>query len=356
MARTINNCVLPGMPGVYTRASSEASWRRTIIDPWGQVFTPFASLRTDLATVNVASEIGVSNFIKPGETDVARVMPAVGLEYRYPFINAQSWGSQTIEPIAQVIVRPNETAIGKLPNEDAQSLIFDDSNLFSVNKYSGWDRVEGGSRANVGIQYTAQANRGGFFNVLVGQSYQLFGQNSFALGGTTNTGLDSGLDTARSDYVARLAFQPMSALTFTSRFRFGESNLSLQRAELEATTSFDRWSAQVMYGNYAAQPELGYPDRREGVLGSGRFKLTPNWLLLGAARYDLRADKLSQTQIGVGYIDDCLILALNYITDYAYNSTTQLNHTLLFQISLRTIGGNTVSQGLGTSNIPGLTH
>src|SRR5262249_251210 len=52
-ARTMNNCVLPGVPGDYTRASNEASWRRTIIDPWGQVFTPFASLRTDLATVNV---------------------------------------------------------------------------------------------------------------------------------------------------------------------------------------------------------------------------------------------------------------------------------------------------------------
>ena len=110
-------------------------------------------------------------------------MPAVGLEYRYPFISVQSWGTQTIEPIAQLIVRPNETQIGKLPNEDAQSLIFDDSNLFSVNKFSGWDRIEGGTRLNAGMQYTAQFNRGGFVNVLFGQSYQLFGQNSFAVAG-----------------------------------------------------------------------------------------------------------------------------------------------------------------------------
>jgi hypothetical protein len=40
-----------------------------------------------------------------------------------------------------------------------------------------------------------------------GQSYQLFGQNSFALGGTSNTGLNSGLDTAASDYVARASYQ-----------------------------------------------------------------------------------------------------------------------------------------------------
>ena len=37
-------------------------------------------------------------------------MPTVGLEYRYPFISVQSWGTQTIEPIAQVIVRPERTA------------------------------------------------------------------------------------------------------------------------------------------------------------------------------------------------------------------------------------------------------
>jgi LPS-assembly protein len=49
---------------------------------------------------------------------VTRATPTVGLEDRYPFIGVQSWGTQTIEPIAQLIIRPNETAIGKLPNED----------------------------------------------------------------------------------------------------------------------------------------------------------------------------------------------------------------------------------------------
>ena len=81
-------------------------------------------------SMQINNEPGVSNFIDTGDTNLVRAMPTVGLEYRYPFINVQSWGTQTIEPIAQVIVRPNEPQIGKLPNEDAQSLIFDDSNLF----------------------------------------------------------------------------------------------------------------------------------------------------------------------------------------------------------------------------------
>src|SRR5712691_4263012 len=123
-----------------------------------------------------------------------RAMPAAGVEYRYPFISVAPWGTQTIEPIAQLILRPNEMSIGKFPNEDAQSLVFDTSNLFEIDKYSGWDRVEGGSRVNAGIQYTAQVNRAGSLNVMFGQSYRLFGQNSFAVGDSANTGFDSGLD------------------------------------------------------------------------------------------------------------------------------------------------------------------
>ena len=181
--KNTNNCLLRGVPGTYTRLSSEATWKHTIIDPYGQMFTPFISMRGDVAALKIDTQPGVANYITTGESNVVRTMPTVGLEYRYPLIGIQSWGTQTFEPIAQLIFRPNETSVGNLPNEDAQSLIFDDSNLFKVDKFSGWDRVEGGSRANVGFQYTAQFNRGGNVNILFGQSYQLFGQNSFALGG-----------------------------------------------------------------------------------------------------------------------------------------------------------------------------
>jgi LPS-assembly protein len=348
------NCLLRGVPGNYTRFSSEATWKRTFIDPLGEVFTPFVALRVDAANINVANQVGVANFINVGETDALRVMPTAGVEYRYPLISVQPWGTQTVEPIAQLIMRPKETGVGVFPNEDAQSLIFDDSNLLKWDKFSGWDRVEGGGRANVAVQYTAQFNRGGNVNFMFGQSYQLFGQNSFAQGGTTNTGIESGLDTTRSDYVARASYQPNSTFTFTSRFRFAESDFALQRTELETAANFGRWTTSVMYGSYAAQPGLGFLTQREGILGSARLKLDENWLLLGAARYDLRAHELSQTQIGVGYIDDCLILALNYITDYAYSGSLSVNRSLMMQINLRTLGGTSASQGVST--IPGLAH
>jgi LPS-assembly protein len=345
-ALTRTNCLLRGMPGTYTRATGEVDWRRSFTDSAGEIWTPFASLRADAIDTSVANQPGVSNFLPVGETQAVRVMPTVGLEYRYPFINVQPWGSTTIEPIAQVIIRPNEPDAGKLPNEDAQSMTFDTSNLFSVDKFSGYDRVEGGGRANVGVQATTQFDRGGAVKVMFGQSYQLFGLNSFAVQDVTNTAVDSGLATARSDYVASAEYSPNKTYTFSVRTRLDEATLNVQRFEAEGRANFDRWSVSLMYGDYAPQPDLGYLIRREGILASGSVKVAANWVVTGAARWDLVANQINQYVIGAGYVDDCFVLAANYVTSYSYSTGTTppvLGHAFMLQIGLRTLASTTTS-------------
>ena len=343
-----SNCLLRAIPGTYSRFSAQAQWRRSFTDSFGQVFTPFVQVRADAGSMQINGDPGVSNFIPTGDSNLLRVMPTVGLEYRYPFISVQSWGTQTFEPIAQVIARPNEPQIGKWPNEDAQSLIFDDTNLFKVDKFSGWDRAEGGGRANYGVTYTAQFNRAGTFNALFGQSYSLFGQNSFAQSAAANAGLDSGLDTTRSDYVARATYQPNSTYKFSSRFRFDNDTFALKRTELETSANFDRWSVGLLYGDYAAQPDIGFLDERRGLLGSGSVKINANWVLRGSLLYDLKLNKLASDSIGVAYVNDCLILGLNYITSYSYGTGSPvLNNTIMLQLSLRTLGDSAVSQAVG---------
>jgi LPS-assembly protein len=346
MARLPTQCLLRGMPGTYTRATAEAQWRRSFTDSAGEIWTPFASIRADAIDAEISNQPGVSNFLPVGNTQAVRVMPTIGLEYRYPFINVQPWGTTTIEPIAQVIARPNETYAGKLPNEDAQSMVFDASNLFSVDKFSGYDRVEGGGRANVGAQATTQFDRGGTVNVLFGQSYQLFGLNSFAVHDVTNTGVDSGLQNAKSDYVARVNYSPNRTYTFSVRTRMDEATLNINRFEAEGRAAFDRWSVSMLYGNYAPQPELGYLTRREGLLGSASVKLAANWVVSGSARWDLEANKINQYVIGAGYVDDCFVLAANYVTSYSYSAGTTppvLNHSFMLQLGLRTIANSSAS-------------
>jgi len=107
LARLPTQCLLRGMPGDYTRLTAEVQWRKSFTDSFGEIWTPFASARVDAIHADVTNQPGVSNFLPTGDTTALRVMPTVGLEYRYPFINVQPWGSTTIEPIAQVIIRPN---------------------------------------------------------------------------------------------------------------------------------------------------------------------------------------------------------------------------------------------------------
>jgi LPS-assembly protein len=343
---TKQNCLLRGMPGTYTRATAEVDWRRSFTDSAGEIWTPFASLRADAINADISNQPGVSSFLPVGDTQALRVMPTVGLEYRYPFINVQPWGSTTIEPIAQVIIRPNESYAGKLPNEDSQSMTFDTSNLFSVDKFSGYDRVEGGGRANAGVQATTQFDRGGSITAVFGQSYQLFGLNSFAVQDVTNTAVDSGLQTPKSDYVASLSYSPNRIYTLAMRARFDQATGEVQRFETEASANFDRWSVSILYGDYAAQPDLGFLTRREGILVSGSVKIASNWVAQGAARWDLVANQINQYVVGAGYVDDCFVLAANYVTSFSYATTTTppiLGHAFMLQLGLRTLANTNTS-------------
>jgi LPS-assembly protein len=350
LARLPSQCLLRGIPGTYTRLTVEAEWRRSFTDPLGEIWTPFAIMRADAINADISNQPGVSSYLPVGDTQAVRLMPTVGLEYRYPFINVQPWGSTTIMPIAQVIIRPNETYAGRLPNEDAQSLVFDTSNLFSVDKFSGYDRVEGGGRANVGVESTTQFDRGGSVKVLFGQSYQLFGLNSFAAQDVTNTGVDSGLARNASNYVSSVSYSPNSTYTLSVRSRFDEQTWNTERFEAEARANYNRWSVSLLYGNYAPQPELGYLTRREGILASGSVKIAANWVATGSARWDLAANQINQYVIGAGYVDDCFVLGLNYVTSYSYSAGATppaLNHAILFQIGLRTLGGTAANSSSG---------
>ena len=172
-------CILRGLGGNYTHATLNLTWRKAFIDPVGQVWTPFAGVRADVVsyTLNGQAPIGPGsssfnndqrNFLGEDNRPLGQVMPMVGLDYRYPFVATSSWGTQIIEPVAQIVARTNEQQKRRLPNEDAQSLVFDDTNIFEWNKFSGYDRAEGGVRANLGGQYTIRTNSGQSANFLLG--------------------------------------------------------------------------------------------------------------------------------------------------------------------------------------------
>ena len=63
-------------------------------------------------------------------------------------------------------------------------------------------------------------------------------------------------------------------------------------------------------------------------------------MVSGSARWDLEANKINQYVVGAGYVDDCFVLAANYVTSFSYSAGPTppvLNHAFMLQIGLRTL-------------------
>ncbi len=137
--------------------------------------------------------------------------------------------------------------------------MFDDTNLFETTKFSGLDRLETGTRANAGVQYTFQAHGGGYVRVLAGQSFHLKGDNAYSDPGRDSDNEfvlnpSSGLEKDESDYVAGLYFAPNEVLRFISQSRFDEDDLELRREDASMAFNYGPISAQATYTYIAADP------------------------------------------------------------------------------------------------------
>ena len=84
---------------------------------------------------------------------------------------------------------------------------------------------------------------------------------------------------------------------------------------------------------------FGFPATASGILTSGAYKVSENWVVNGGVRYDIQNGKLSQTRLGLGYIDDCFIMSFQYYADYTFSGNVTPSQTYLLQVSLRTLGG-----------------
>ena len=320
------------------RFIAQAKWRRQMIDRIGQVYTPFAQLRGDV--------YGVNEFVDP-ETDLEssgalfRGNAVLGAEYRYPFIATTGSLAHVFEPIAQIIGRPASVGVdqSEIPNEDAKSLVFDDTILFDIDKFSGYDRIETGTRANVGMRYTAQFNSGAYARAVIGESYQIAGQNSFDL--------NSGLGTRYSDYVTGLYVQAAQYLSIAAQARFNKDTLEVMRTDLSSTAIFGPVDMRVNYAEIA--PDAVSPDtttdgssedseRRQEIVGKGALSLTDTWALLGSLRYDLQNERTISDGVGLRYQDDCLTLAVTYEQSNIEDRDIEPEQRVMVNLSLKYLG------------------
>ena len=301
-------------------------------------------------------------------------MPAIGLEYRYP-ARREHRQLRHANPRAD---RPDRSRgrtrryIGRLPNEDAQSLVFDDTSLFEWNKFTGYDRAEGGVRANIGAQYTLTGANGFYANAVVRPVVPARRAQLVRAGRSRQCRPRLRSRFERSDYVGRLQVAPNRSFSFVTRGRWDQDDLGLQpdrgRRRARTSTRCCRLTTAVTYARYGAQPEIGYDRRREGIIGSaslepdaelvrerrrpprsrslpaGKNQFVANYRIdPNTAVYDRRPHAtLSALSLGFGYLDECTTFTVNYVMaprDVAVTSGEKdRSHTLLVRLELRTLG------------------
>ena len=312
-----------------SRIITEVKWRKQIIDKRGQVLTPFFRARGDIYDVSSNFVDQVSGTVFTGGT-TTRGMLTGGLEYRYPFVKHTANAAHIIEPIAQVIARPNASSQFDVPNEDARSLVFDDTLLFDIDKFSGYDLVEGGTRANIGLRYTLQRYNGGYVRAVVGQSYEIAGDNYFQTG--------SGLENDTSDFVAGLYIQPMQYFQFIGQARFDKDDLSLRRTDLAASFDYGPVKSSIIYASLDAQPGLGITEKREEIQTSGSLQLAKYWSLVGSSRYDISGSQRIEDELGIRYADDCFALTVTYNESFIRDRDIQPNSSVMVRFEFKNLG------------------
>ncbi|MCE9651092.1 MAG: LPS-assembly protein LptD [Parvibaculum sp.] len=337
-----SNAMMLGTPAGLDsrRLSASFDWEKPFTSKTGQVYRVFANLRGDVYQTDKAPDPNVPGTYY-GEETIVRGLPTVGAEVSYPFVNSRTSLRQVIEPIAQIIYAPSIGNDDRIPNEDSINFEFDDTNLFSENRFPGLDRWETGARASAGIRYSVYGNDGAQASILLGQSYRLKEDTSFSTA--------SGLRDQLSDYVGAIQIAPSNNLFIVHRFRVNQDNFKFSRNEFDVMAKTGPLSTQLGYAYFAKdQAVTTTTNAREEVSLGSVLKLSEYWRLFGNTTRDLTNSLTISNQIGVGYQDDCFGLAIGmYQSNISYQDIEKSN-TFLVQITFKNLG--TTGTGRSSGN------
>lgn len=323
------------------RAFAGARWDLRTLTGLGQQVTFTAYSRADIYH---SDENGrTPTLVYRGEGGwQGRGIAAAAADIRWPFVGALLGGSQQLTPRVQVVASPKTRNL-VIPNEDARAIDLEDSNLFALNRFSGYDRWEDGSRVTYGAEWNYQRPRLEMRGV-VGQSYRLSSKPSILPPGT-------GLSDRFSDIVGRLTLKYGKWLEVTERFRVDKDSFSVRRNEIDATIGSSTTYALIGYLRLNRNIETSIEDLRdrEELRLGGRIQLARFWSVFGSTVVDLTGraeDPLTvqdgyqpvRQRLGIQYEDECMSLGLSWRRDFDPTGDARRGSTFALRLALKNIG------------------
>ena len=338
----VNSLALTRPGGQDTqRAFAKAQWDLRTITGWGQEVTFTALARGDVYHSR-QNDLTTNALYRGLSGWQGRGIATAAVDVKWPLVGAAFGGTQVFTPRVQLVAIPNVRNLA-IPNEDSRSVELEDSNLFSLNRFPGYDRIEDGVRVTYGADW--QLTRPGWrVMTTIGQSYRLSTQKTLLPDGT-------GLSSRTSDIVGRTELRFRDVVQFTHRFRLDKNSLKLRRNEFDATVGNHRTYAEIGYLRLNRDIPATFEDLRdrEEVRLSGRIAFARRWSVFGSAVANLtsKVDDPTKTKngfqmlrhrLGFAYADDCLDLALTWRRDYITNGDATRGNTIQFNIAFKGLG------------------
>lgn len=264
----------------------------------------------------------------------ARTVPTGSIELRWPWMKATSNAQHVIEPIVQVVYS-HAFGDSDVPNEDSQLVEFDDTNLFSLNRFPGTDRLETGFRANLGVSYTRLDPAGWSLGLMAGRVLRSTSSDAQFYEGT-------GLAGQWSDYVTAVSLQFDWGLTLVNRSLFTDS-FDFARNEFALAYEGERGGLRAAYiylQEDDTNPFIGLQPETSEIALDARYRFLPNWELRGLWRYDAVAHANLRAGAGITYGNECAEFDLSLQRRYTYTDNLPPSTSVSFGLKLSGFGGD----------------
>ena len=322
------------------RAFLSAEWDLRRLTPWGQELTLTAYGRGDVYHTDEAGSTVVPIYSGTNGWHT-RAIGALAADLKWPFVGPLLGGIQRLVPRMQLVLTP-PTANIDIPNEDARSVDLEDSNLFALNRFPGYDRWEDASRLTYGLDWALDRPNLSIEST-IGQSYRLVDRPGIFPQGT-------GLTDRLSDVVGRTSLRYGRLIDLTHRFRVDKDSFAVRRNEIDLTVGTKQTYAQIGYLRLNRNIDPAIEDLRdvEELRFAGRVLFNRYWSIFGATVVDLTdrsEDPLSvadgfepvRQRLGIQYEDECLQLGVTWRRDYERIGTFRTGSTFAIHLALKGI-------------------
>lgn len=287
------------------------------------------TFNTDFGTINSSIELRSDAYIlnevgyKPGLYDgtESRLLPQFNIEWR----NVLVANNFLFQPILKYSINPKSDGFERdIPNEDSKPQAISFENIFSNNRFIGYDRQEYGNRVTYGFE-SLIFNDFGF---------------GLAQGYRDNTNADNdkylfGFEDDVSDYVGYLSYIFNDYFDINYRFLTDKDNFNFKKNEVVLNFMAKNFNMYTIYTDI--KHNHIYKDRQRQLNVGAYLTIFSKWKFNASGIVDLTSNnRILESKLGFVYDGNCARWGISYKNRNPMSETTR-STSIDFNLTLKFI-------------------